>query len=108
MVKTLSVTTSDGLDTLNPYEKVVILAKRARQIVEFRRAAFYTEIEEMGINRSDPEQLINIDGWQEILAITFEEKAHPLEIAKKELAAGDITYSYIGHQKKTDKRVPLP
>lgn len=80
----------------NVYEKVMIITKRARQILKHRNEAFYEDLEKMGISNVHKEQLINTDGWQEILARTYEQKDAPVKAAQREFEQNKISYSYIG------------
>ncbi len=79
----------------NNYEKVVIIAKRARQIVEHRRDAFRRDLENMGILELNTGQLINTEGWQEVLAKTYETQEAPVFVAQQELEEGNLVYTYI-------------
>lgn len=79
----------------NPYEIVVITAKRAKQIVARRDDDFRRELENMGILEFNPDQIINTDGWQSILAKTCEDMESPFACAKRELKEGALVYSYV-------------
>lgn len=80
----------------NVYEQVMVITKRARQILRLRHGAFYEDLDKMGISNIHKEQLINTDGWQEILACTYERKDAPVKAAQKEFAQNKISYNYIG------------
>ena len=79
----------------NSYEKVVIVATRARQLVELRREEFYTELETMGVWEATKEHLINTNGWQEMLAKSYEEKPSPLKTAQQELRDSKLVITYV-------------
>ena len=85
-----------GPEKQNIYEKVMIITKRARQILKHRNEAFYEDLDTMGISNIHKEQLINTEGWQEILARTYEQKDAPVKAAQKEFEQNKITYNYIG------------
>jgi DNA-directed RNA polymerase subunit K/omega len=79
----------------NVYEEVMIVAKRARQIVEHRREEFANTLERMGILEPSSDQLISTEGWQEMLSKTYEKKPSPVEAAKQELIEGKLSVNYL-------------
>ncbi len=78
----------------NHYERALVIAKRARQIIEHRLEAFRGELDNMGISEFNNDQIINTDGWQEILAKTYEDKKSPIACAAKELDKEKLVWSY--------------
>ena len=79
----------------NIYEKIVIISKRARQILEHRQEAFSAELQKMGIAEPSENQLINVNGWQAILAKTYEAKENPIFCAQKELEDKALAYTHV-------------
>ena len=88
-----------GTDTdkkINKYEKIAIIAKRAKQIQAERTAQFFSELENLGILKGgSEEQIVDTEGWQETLAKSYEELPTPVEQAEKEFAEGKLSWYYI-------------
>ena len=82
----------------NIYEKIVILSIRARQINMHRLEAFREELNSMGVLDVHIDHVINTEGWQEVLAKTYEDKDPPLMSAAKELEQGKLLYTYVTEQ----------
>lgn len=83
----------------NIYEETNVCAKRARQILEQRRAEFNLEVESM----DTPHRLAQHEAsagesedkaWRETLAEEYEKKPTPFETAQAEYRADALVYTY--------------
>ena len=80
----------------NKYERIAIIAKRAKQIQIERTARFFSELENLGILREGSEhQIIDTEGWQETLAKSYEELPTPIEQAEQEFDEEKLSWYYV-------------
>ena len=82
----------------NIYEVSVIIAKRAKQVLDNRKESFETELDSIGVTGHLDEGPMNKDNWQEAVYKKYEKKPKPVIAATEDLATSKISYHYLKHE----------
>ena len=82
----------------NIYEISVIIAKRAKQVLDNRKESFETELDSIGVTGHLDEGPMNKDNWQEAVYKKYEKNPKPIIAAIEDLATNKISYHYLKNE----------
>ncbi|MEM9737562.1 MAG: DNA-directed RNA polymerase subunit omega [Bacteroidota bacterium] len=82
----------------NIYEVTIIIAKRAKQILDSRKESFEAELDSIGVTGHPEEMSINKDSWQEAVYKKYQKKPKPMITAIEDLVQDKISYRYLSYE----------